>query len=136
MKNKKSKDEYNVEVEHWSSPVGCHPDCPACTHEPQHTSTPWNVGGYQTHSASVEPLGVVGIGNGRMAIARSMETGLISREEAEANAAFIVKAVNAFEDMKRALWACQIFLIDDEIYAQTKELRNTVEKALAKAEAK
>jgi hypothetical protein len=42
--------------------------------------------------------------------------------------------LRVLEEMRRALWACQVFLIDDEIYAQTAELRRTVEKALRRAE--
>lgn len=42
----KKKDNYSVDVEHWSGPSGCHPDCPACKTRSaaQHTPGPWFIG--------------------------------------------------------------------------------------------
>lgn len=39
MKTKKSKDNYNVDIDHWSGPSGCHEDCPACAKAAQISRT-------------------------------------------------------------------------------------------------
>lgn len=38
------------------------------------------------------------------------------------------------EEMLAALKAAKVFLIDDELYAQTKELRATIDRAIAHAD--
>jgi hypothetical protein len=66
----------------------------------QHSALPWHAGEYSAKPESaVMPLGIIGIGNGSVAIARTMHTGLISREEAEANAAFACLAANSYHEL-------------------------------------
>jgi hypothetical protein len=56
-----------------------------------------------------------------------------SLDEQMANAEFILRAVNAHEQMLKALKAVNISLIDDEHYQEFKELLLVVARAIAKA---
>lgn len=87
MSAKKSKDNYNVDVEHMCGSNGCHPDCPACE-KPTHTPTPWELKGSY----------IVGDGNTVLNL-----TGAMAGDDTDADAAFIVRAVNAHEDLLLSL---------------------------------
>lgn len=79
-----------------AAPTPSHAVAPTASHKP----LPWHVGG--VHLENGKPQ-YHGIGNGQAAIARALVTGVTSYEEAYANAAFIVRAVNTHEEMLIAL---------------------------------
>lgn len=62
-----------------------------------------------------------------------MNTKLMVPGEALANAREIIRAINAFDDMKLALKAVSVSLNSDEYYKHFKDLCVTVEEAIQKA---
>ena len=105
------KNNYNVDVEHMSGPNGCAPECEACI--PSHTPTPWKVG---------EEYEILGPNE------KVVATTYHNRPEVEANAAFIVRAVNAHEELLEALR----YVVDSgESYERVQEI---AVQAIAKAE--
>lgn len=101
--------------------------------KPQHTPTPWTVSERQA------------MGIGHQAVISEMTDEVIARmdflneDDGKSNAAFIVRAVNAHEDMKAALEQCEGFLkamMDLEKHKGARALLVKVLQALKKGEEK
>lgn len=132
MKTKKSKDNYNIDVDHWTEPSGCHPDCPACE-KPTHTPTPWKI-----NQAGENIYLYVDVPSEHWpthAVIANLDDDMGNAKE---NAAHIVKCVNAHEELLNLLYTCQGFT---QALALGKHegailLHKEITQAIAKAEGK
>lgn len=117
MKNKK--------LEHRSTENGCEEGCEACQQEAQHTPTPWNHRPKDLQS----PVRYLTIEDGRFdrIIAHILPT---NKDDAFANAAFIVQAVNAHEMLVATLKE----LLSEGVSSDSQKF--LIESAIAKAEGK
>jgi hypothetical protein len=97
----------------------------------KHTSTPWEVGTMSKDGR----VNVAAFAYTNKVRSVAYASGL-SDGEAEANAEFIVRAVNAYDALVSALKATRVSLIDDEHYQEFKPLLRTIDEAIAKAEGK
>lgn len=99
-----------------------------------HTPLPWKAerGSHQTRDPQFWQCPVV---HGGLRVANVAGT---SKEEAEANAAFIVRAVNNHQRLINQLKACRNKLkdmMDDSEWCQPVGLLDAIDQAIAKAEA-
>jgi hypothetical protein len=123
--------------------------------EAKHTPLPWHAccGKCHTIMSTHHPIAQITVGDwgddypsirlvGDSSLALKAEPymaqityGHIEKEVAIANAAFIVKAVNAHDDLVKALRECRIAMWADNPADGWKEIIEAADAALAKAEA-
>lgn len=105
----------------------------ATTTHPQHTPTPWSLSGSDSYIMGRKNGGKVVV-----ALVEMDESGSVSFDEMDANAAYIVRCVNSHAELVAALERIESETeldIDDEQEALTtlKRIRQQARAALAKA---
>lgn len=103
--------------------------------EPQHTPTPWHFEKGRFNSDDLSDSHIGSIVSEKDFILAAINGDAGSSEEVEANAAFIVRAVNAHEELLEAAKIGLRYMKPEEkvIYGVDKKI---VERAIAKAEGK
>lgn len=91
--------------------------------ETEHTPTPWRLGRRSAYDA----LTVIETADDYIADC----TDMIGSERDEANAAYIVKAVNSYAAMVEALHALGMVALQTDEYSRNADLREAVDNALA-----
>jgi hypothetical protein len=77
----------------------------------EHTPTPWSLGSHNLRAITKDAEGIADGCDAYMVAVASAHS-LLSPDEAVANAAYIVKACNAFPDLVKALEDARVFMVE------------------------